>query len=121
MQRIRAGDDGALDELMAYYPCFQGWLKEVIPEAEWRVIALALVKNTLMEQTQGNFIVELRLALIRRGVDIYTLRLEQLTRALEQNPQPQQTARPIKHQEPLAKPSAKRRIKQWLADHALKT
>lgn len=77
IRRICDGDDQALDQLMSYYPCFNGWLKEAFDDAEWRCIGMAMVKNTMMHQTQGNFIVELRLALIRRGIEIFTLQLQQ--------------------------------------------
>lgn len=78
LNRMRCGDDGALDELLSYYDCLNKWVKEVIQEAEWRCVAQAMVKNTMMDIPEGSFPVKLRLALIDAGINIYSTRLEQI-------------------------------------------
>lgn len=79
LHRMRAGDDGALDELLAYYPCLNNWAREVFEEAEWRCVVQAMVRNAMMEQVTGNFAVQLRLALIEAGTEIYTRRMAQIS------------------------------------------
>lgn len=82
LNRMRCGDDSALDELLGYYDCLNKWVKEVIEEAEWRCVAQAMVKNTMMDIPEGSFPVNLRLALIEAAIEIYTTRLEQIRAAM---------------------------------------
>lgn len=44
LQRMRAGDGGALNDLLAYYPCLNDWTRELFEEVEWCCVAQAMVR-----------------------------------------------------------------------------